>query len=242
MHPDLQNLIQLQRAETDLKRAETALAEMPARRAALDSRLAAERARLEGARTALDTSQRTRRQREGELQTLETKRAKYKTQLMEVKTNKEYTAMLHEIEAVERDIRGCEDQILVEMERYEALAGDVKREEADFKGTESHFRSEAQELDKLARELETRAQRLRQERDAAAHVLPSAARELFARVAKLRGSGVSEARDEMCQGCRMKVRPQMFMDLKRNDAIVQCPSCSRILYYDPPAPTVLIQP
>jgi hypothetical protein len=242
MHPDLQNLIQLQRAETELKRAETALAELPARQAALAQRLAEERARLDAARAALDTSQRTRRQREGELQTLEAKRSKYKTQLMEVKTNKEYTAMLHEIEAVERDVRACEDHILVEMERYETLAGDVKREEADFKDTEVRFRGEAQALDKIKAELEGQAGRLRQERDAVAQMLSSAARELFTRVAKLRGSGVSEARDEMCQGCRMKVRPQMFMDLKRNDAIVQCPSCNRILYYDPPAPTVLIQP
>lgn len=242
MHPDLQNLIQLQRVETELKRAETALAEMPTRRAALEARLATERARLDGARAALDTSQRTRRQREGELQTLEAKRTKYKAQLMEVKTNKEYTAMLHEIEAVERDVRGCEDHILVEMERYEALSTDVKHEEADFKDTEVRFRSEAQELDKATASFEAQATRLRHERDVVAQGLSTSARELFTRIAKLRGSAVSEARDEMCQGCRMKVRPQMFMDLKRNEAIVQCPWCNRILYYDPPAPTVLIQP
>ena len=68
-----------------------------------------------------------------ELQDLETKRSKYKSQLMDVKTNKEYTAMLHEIEGVERDIRAREDQILAEMERAEGLAAEVKAEEAEFK-------------------------------------------------------------------------------------------------------------
>jgi len=46
---------------------------------------------------------------------------------------------------------------------------------------------------------------------------------------------VAEARDGMCQLCHMKLRPQMYVELKRNEVIVQCPSCSRILYYNPPA-------
>ena len=46
----------------------------------------------------------------------------------------------------------------------------------------------------------------------------------------------------MCQLCHVKLRPQMFVELKRNDEIVQCPSCSRILYYEPPAPVVAPQP
>ena len=59
---------------------------------------------------------------------------------MDVKTNKEYTAMLHEIEAVEREIRGREDQILVEMEKAETLAAEIKREEAAFKAVEERHR------------------------------------------------------------------------------------------------------
>ena len=60
--------------------------------------------------------------------------------------------------------------------------------------------------------------------------------ELFQRVARLRGIAVSEARDGMCQVCHLKLRPQMYVDLKRNEEIVQCPQCNRILYYEPPAP------
>ena len=62
------------------------------------------------------------------VQDLEAKRSKYKGQLMEVKTNKEYTAMLHEIEGVEREIRSREDQILQEME-HEVTTHDRLRTE-----------------------------------------------------------------------------------------------------------------
>src|SRR5207245_9226933 len=111
MNPDLERLIRLQRAETDLRRVEAELAEAPRHRAELDAALAAERARLEAARQELAGGQKSRRHHEADLQDLEAKRSRLKGQLMEVKTNKEYTAMLHEIEAVERDIRAREDQI-----------------------------------------------------------------------------------------------------------------------------------
>jgi uncharacterized protein len=241
MISDLHNLLLLQHADSGLKHAETALADAPRRKAELAERLAIERKRLDEAKAALDESQRLRRQREGELQSLEAKRSKYKGQLMDVKTNKEYTAMLHEIETVERDVRACEDQILVEMERTESLTVTVKHEEADFKQTDAAFKLEARKLDAEVAQHEREAAALRAERDQLLGQLSDAARDLFTRVAKLRGSAVSEARDTMCQACRMKLRPQMYMELRHNDRIQQCPSCSRILVYTAPPPVVDVQ-
>src|SRR3954469_18781847 len=142
MNPELERLIALQKAENDLRRVQVELAQIPQQKAAIESHLAEERARMEAAKEALSSSQKARRQHESGLQDLEGKRSKYKGQLMDVKTNKEYTAMLHEIESVERDIRGLEDQILVEMERAETLTADAKREEGLFKQAEEKQRSE----------------------------------------------------------------------------------------------------
>lgn len=236
MIPDLEGLIRLQRAEAELRRGESELAEVPKQRAELDASVASEKARLDAAREAAANSLKTRRQLEGDLQDLETKRSKYKGQLMDVKTNKEYTAMLHEIEAVEREVRAREDQILAEMERAETLAADVKREEAAFKNVETRHRDDGRLMDARAEALKKETARLSAERDAIAETIAPEARELFQRVARLRGVAVAEARDGMCQLCHVKLRPQMFMDLKRNDQIVQCPSCSRILFYEPPVP------
>src|SRR5688500_12228221 len=127
MNPDLERLIQLQRAENELRRVQGDLAQVPVKKAELEAALAVERGRLDAAKDGLSTSQKARRTHESSLQDLEGKRSKYKNQLMEVKTNKEYTAMLHEIENVEREIRSIEDQILVEMEKAETVAVDVKR-------------------------------------------------------------------------------------------------------------------
>ena len=121
------------------------------------------------------------------MQDLETKRSKYKGQLMEVKTNKEYTAMLHEIEAVEREIRAREDQILAEMEQAEALAAEVKREEAALQGGRGAAKAREREaLDEpRARPSRQEPARLTAERDAvAATRRRRRCCELFQRVAK----------------------------------------------------------
>jgi len=239
MHPDLEKLIQLQRADSALRRVRAELADIPQRKAEIEGRLAAERHRLEGAREALAASQKAQRQFDGEVQDLKSKLSKYKGQLMEVKTNKEYTAMLHEIEAVEREIRTREDHTLAEMEKAESLAAEIKKEEALFKGAEERLKTEARNLDERGKTLEAEDRRHAAEREAVAATLSDDVLELFNRVARLRGSGVAEARDGMCQLCHVKLRPQMYVDLKRNDSILQCPACNRILFFAPPVAVVV---
>ncbi len=242
MNPDLEKLIRLHQAQVELQRLDSELEEIPRLKGELDERLAGERRRLEAAREALDTSQKNRRHKESEVQDLETRRTKYKGQLMDVKTNQEYTAMLHEIETVEREIGTREDQILEEMERAETLSQDAAREEETFRTVESAGRVEGAELD-------TRRARLDEERkgvagasDEVAATIPEEPLGLFQRVAKLRGTGLAEARDQMCQACHLKLRLQMWLESQQNETLFQCPSCNRILFFEPPPPTVVVEP
>jgi predicted nucleic acid-binding Zn-ribbon protein len=242
MIPDLEGLIRLQAVESELRRADLDLASIPARQAELDARLAAERGRLDSVKGGLDSSQKNRRKEEGTLQDLEAKRSKYKGQLMDVKTNKEYTAMLHEIEGVEREIRGREDQILSEMESAETLGAELKTEEDAFKKEEARHKQDVAALEGQRRALTARREGLAAEREQVAGTISADTRELFQRVAKLRGTAVAAARDGRCQECHLLLRLQMYSELKRNDAVTQCPQCNRILYYEPPAPVEAPQP
>jgi predicted nucleic acid-binding Zn-ribbon protein len=243
MHPDLEKLIRLHGAETELRSLRSRLSELPQKRAELDAGLAAKRAALDAAREGLARSQKMRRELEGEVQAREGKRAKYKGQLMEVKTNKEYTAVLHEIETVEREIRAAEDRILVEMEEGEGFAAAVKREELSFKDVEGSHRTEVKAVEEEIRGLEAQAARVGTERDAALATLSEELRDTYLRVAKLRGGiAVAEARDGACTACHLKLRLQMFVEIRRVDSVHQCPACQRLLFYEPPAPTVAVEP
>ena len=60
---------------------------------------------------------------------------------------------------------------------------------------------------------------------------------LFEQVARVR-KGValcSATRDGLCSVCHVRLRPQVFQQVRQNDGIVQCDSCQRILYYVPPS-------
>ncbi len=242
MNPDLEKLVHLQKAASQLQKVESDLAEVPKDKETLAARLSQERGRLDAVRDGLQASQKARKQYETELQDLEQKRSKYKGQLMDVKTNKEYTAMLHEIEAVEREIRGREDLVLGEMEKAEGLAAETKREELEWKAVEEGFRTESKALDQRAEGLKQDADRLRGERDQVAASISGPAIDLYNRVARLRGVAVAEAKDGTCQVCHVKLRLQMYSELKRNEEIAQCPSCNRILFFDPQAAAVSSQP
>jgi hypothetical protein len=242
MNPQLEQLIRLQKAETELRRAQAELADIPKRRGELEAELAGERARLDAARAALEESLKARRRLEGELADLETKRSKYKGQLMEVKTNKEYTAMLHEIEGVEREVRAREDLILGEMEKAETFAAEAKAEEGHLKARQERHQADVAALDARTRSLDDESGRVQAERDRIAASIDPDTLELFQRVARLRGTAVAEARDGMCQLCHVKLRLQMFVEIKRNEEIQQCPACNRILFYEPPVPVSAPQP
>jgi predicted nucleic acid-binding Zn-ribbon protein len=242
MNPDLEKLVRLHHVEADLKRTESDLAEIPRLRQEVEDRLARDRSHLDAARAALAGSQKARKEHEGSVADLKAKLSKYKGQLMEVKTNKEYTAVLHEIDGVEREIKARDDLTFGEMEKEEALAQEVKREEADFKAVEADAKKEKAELDARAASLEVEAERLRKDRDAVAASVPEEALALYTRVAKQRGTGAAEARDGVCQACHVRMRLQIWVEVKRNEQLFQCESCSRVLYYEPPPPTVVAEP
>jgi hypothetical protein len=242
MNSDLEKLVRLHHAEAALRRVESELAEVPRLRREIEDRLERDRSRLDAAKAALAASQKARREHESAVADLKARLSKYKGQLMEVKTNKEYTAVLHEIEGVERDIRARDDLTFGEMEKEESLTQEVKQEEADFKAVAADAAREKAALDARAAALEAEASRQRVEREAAAASIPEEALALYGRVAKLRGTAVAEARDGVCEACHVKLRVQVWVEIRKNEQLLQCESCSRVLYYEPPPPTVSVEP
>ena len=78
-------------------------------------------------------------------------------------------------------------------------------------------------------------ERLKGERAALVGGLAPDVLSVFDLVAKRRhGIAMAEARDGICTICHVRLRPQVFNTVRRNEAIIQCDSCQRILYFLPP--------
>jgi predicted nucleic acid-binding Zn-ribbon protein len=243
MLPDLQHLIHLQEIDLALDRTRRRITEIPAAQQALESRSAERAAAVQAVKDRIAATAATRRDIEKEVAAVQTRLSKYKDQLMAVKTNKEYQAMQTEIATAEGLVRSHEDRLLDLMEVSETESADLKAAEAAMKSEQAAIAAEQRALDAEKGTQEKELERLTAERAA---VLPQISREalaIFERVAHGRkGVAVAEAKDGLCVVCHVRLRPQVFNEVRRNEAIIQCDSCTRILYFVPPAPQAPTQP
>ncbi len=234
MNSDLQHLIRLQHLESEIESARRRIAEIPSAQVALDAKLAERQAAVAAIKQRLAESQTARRATEAEVATLQGRLSKYKGQLMEVKTNKEYQAMQKEIATAEEGVRSQEDRILEQMEEAETLGHELKVAEAALKAQQDEIVRERKRLDEEAATLQARTTETSAMRASVAGELSPAALRLFEHVSKQRkGLAVAEARDGICTVCHVRLRPQVFNEVRRNESLIQCESCLRILFYSP---------
>ena len=238
MSPDLQRLIDLQRLETTIADAKATIAAHPQRLADAEAQLAAATQGLDAAKSRLKDNQDARRALEKDVALYQGRLAKFRDQQSAVKTNKEYQALGHEIETAQRDLGGVEEKVIERMVEADVIAADVKQAETAFAARRKEIEAEKK---RLGDELTAVEASLKAATDARTALLPQMEPRLvatFEQVARVRkGIAVTLAtRDGLCSVCHVRLRPQVFQQIRHNDSIVQCDSCQRILYYIPPPP------
>jgi predicted nucleic acid-binding Zn-ribbon protein len=243
MNPDLERLIALQRLDTAAHDAEQRLAEEPERQRALEARVDAARQDVAAAKERLAASQQARREVEKEVAVHQGRLSKFREQAMAVKTNQEYHAIQKEIGFAQGEIKTLEDTILERMLEADELAAAVKRADAALAGEQKQADADRKAMAAEHAALEESLARLKAERATIVAAIDPRLLATFDLVARRRqGVALAEARDGICTICHVRLRPQVFNNVLRNDQIIQCDHCNRILYYvapaQPPADTV----
>lgn len=236
MNADLQHLIHLQDLDLAADRDRRRIAEVPAAQEALEARLAAATAAVDAVKQRIAANQAARREIDKDLAAVNSRLSKFKNQLMEVKTNKEYQAMQKEMAVAEQEISNHETRMLERMEESDALTRELKTAETAFKTEQSEVNSQRARLDEERAGAERDLEKVMAERSSVTAQLSKEALALFERIAHgRRGVAVAEARDGLCTVCHVRLRPQVFNEVRRNDSLIQCDSCTRILYFVPAA-------
>jgi predicted nucleic acid-binding Zn-ribbon protein len=237
MHSDLQNLLSLQQADREIARLRQEIASLPGKVAVIEEKLAGSRAQLEKAKAAIKAGEAARRKHEADIQALQQKISKYRDQSLEVKTNEQYKALLHEIGFAEQGIREAEDKIL------ETMAG-AEEQERLVKVAERELKEETAEIEKEKADVRSRTEQDERElaewnrqRDSLRSQIAESTLMHYDRVVGHRGSGVAEVFTDKCTACHVLLRPQLFNDVKTNSQIIPCSNCGRILVYREPAET-----
>src|SRR6266852_8172908 len=156
---------------------------------------------------------------------------------MAVKTNQEYHAIQHEIAHAQGEIKTHEDRMLERMIEADDLTATIKKAETDLAAEQKAIEADRKAMKAEHGELQTALERITAERAQIIGTLDKQVLLIFEQVSRKRnGVAVAEAKDGICTICHVRLRPQVFNTVRRNEEIVQCDSCNRILFFRPVAP------
>ena len=233
MLPDIDKLLELQVADKEIRKLQEEIAALPKRVAGIEQKLAGTKAHLEKARNAAKSDEANRKKFEANIKDLQGKISKYRDQSLDVKTNEQYKAIMHEIQYAEQEVRLNEDRILEVMVNVDAREKEVKAAEAELKAETAEIEKEKEEARKIAAEDQKKLAEWNAKRDVLRHGISEDILRQYERVAKFRGTGLVEVRDQKCMGCQVMLRPQTYNEVRNGQKVMVCESCSRIYYFDP---------
>ncbi len=237
MRNQLEKLIVLQTIDLRVLQMEREKSQIPQSIASLEEELKKEEEKFRLEKEAHEKLQKERRKKEKDLEEEVDKVKKAEARVLEIKTNKEYQAVLKEIDSAKKLNRQREEEILDILEKLEETQNRIARGE--------------KELDEKRKEMERQVTALRQKESSYEQEMAGKVRqreqnekeitpELLSRyrmlAEKRQGIAVARVVQGVCQACHMNLRPQLYIELQMQESLIICPNCSRILFWDNGAP------
>jgi len=229
---DFENLIQLQYLDIEIKNTSLLLEEIPHQIKDLDKKIEESLKVVLGAKDRLAQNQKRRRDLEAEVQDIKGKITKYKRQLNEVRTNKEYSSLLKEIEETQAAIDSLEEEIIGEMLAADDIEKEIKSADQKAMEIQKELSKQKEAILKKKEEIEDEKKTLQKKKKELLPKVPSDQIKLYDQIfAKKNGIVLSPLWDEFCSMCHMRIRPQMVNELLAGSKIILCENCGRILYH-----------
>ncbi len=236
----LERLLRIQEMVDKMQAARRVEENAPRRLAESESRFRERNAEYMAVRERFEALEADHRKCTGELEDLELHKTKYMDDLMQVTNQREYAAMLKEIDTVKAQIAENEETILHDMEEIEQIKTDLASRESHIQEERKLVEKESTEIAADAAAAHLAIAALEEERSVVEADLP---RTLIPTVRRLeagrQGIFLAKAVDGVCQSCYVRVRPQVFQEIRLAIRLHACSSCQRLLYHEPslrPAP------
>lgn len=206
--------------------------DIPARRKLSEERLKEHKESLAAAQELLKKNAAAIKGVELEIDTAKQRILKLREQQAAIKTNEQYRAMNAEVAGVEKQIREFEDREIVLMEETEGLRANVVRMEQRLKQEDEIVQSDRVQLEDRLKAIQAEIDRLKQERAGLVGDVDTEWLSRYDRTFKHHPDFAMVPVDQAaCGGCHMKLPPQVIQNVKRNQAMVCCSFCGRILYW-----------
>jgi predicted nucleic acid-binding Zn-ribbon protein len=229
---DLERLVELQRLDSEIAEVEAAAAAIPGVIRRIEEQLMKAKAALDAVTAETDRMTKLRRQQERELEEVTDQLKKRQSRLFEIKTNQEYSAVLKEIEGLKHKVSVLEEAILVLLDQIEVELKARAEEEQRVRSSEAEALRDTQRKEAELRQLRGRLSELQGARKGRSKNVELSLLQQYLRLLKSRaGLAVAPARDGSCEGCHVALTPQLYNEVRRNEEILTCERCGRILYW-----------
>lgn len=173
-----------------------------------------------------------RRDQERDIEEERDKVEKAKAKLMGIKTNKEYYAMLKEIEQTKRLNSEREEALLALLARYEEAEKRLAECKAELDEVSDRYRTRMVDIDARVATFDSRIASINSDKARIGASIDRALLRRFELIFERReGLAIAAAVHCSCSGCHMNLSPQLYNMLQREDKLYACPNCNRLLYY-----------
>lgn len=233
MRNELEMLLKLQVIDYDLGELERSKDYLPDMMENLNREIEEAKQSVIDTEAALEEAKITRKNLEVEVKSKEAELQKYQQQMMSIKTNKEYDALVAEIDNIKEAISTGETDLLELMERIEQLEKDkVANHEKEASIVENN-QKQLQVLQEKMDSIGTKVQSKKEERDDVVGNIPRRIISIYERVRKGRGGrAVVIVKKKACSSCFKALTPKKAQEIKRGDKVHTCDHCGCLLYWD----------
>jgi hypothetical protein len=225
-------LIELQKLDLIIGRIIVKKSELPEKIVQMDEEFAVFSKSVEESKKKYEEVNKLQGEKEDKLRKGIDTLKKTKDRLLEVKTNKEYQAMLKEMETIENKNSEIEDEIISGLDQIDHMRAEVRAKEKDFETRSSQYEKEKEKIEKEISQLDHDLHDAEKRTDALRKQIRD---ELLRRYETIKGrrNGVAVALvwKEVCGGCHMNIPPQMYIELQKPSDLLFCPNCNRIIYW-----------
>lgn len=232
MNEQLSFLRQLQDVDLELKAIESDKERYPREMKSLDEKLASEQEMYRQQKEKIELLEKERRQKEGDLDLEQERIKRAQSKLYEVKTNKEYQALLTEIETLKEINSQREVEILEIMDEIDELTKEYVRMGGELQEREANIVAERKRIEESLGKLDGALTNRKRKRTMITKKLSPELTALYQTLTERRRTAVVPVRFGACQGCNVRIPPQMFNEVQKNASIIVCPSCNRILFWE----------
>lgn len=225
------NLLRLHDIDTQILEVERLLNSYPKKIKAveMDSRSAHDS--LQRANDNLMKARASRNLLETEVKQKQETIKKFLNQQMQVKSNKEYQAITHQVQTIQEEISEKETEVLEALENEEALEAQVNEAKEAVRHADREAESEKERIGKLADEKKELLKRLKTERKRYAQETPEEIMEDYEGLFDhFPGNALVPAVNGACGGCHINLLAATLQLLQESNSLVPCPHCSRLLY------------